>query len=450
MRRPSTGGGGGGGGPTLSSLAITPTSPTIAHGDTVQFTATGTYSDASTLNLTSAVTWSSTDTSFATITNGSGGGLASIVGVTGGTTIGATLLSKSDSVAISMAAVLFRASSPIPNVTITSSSSPGVVYSRPILVPSDVSQITMRMANTRLYTGGTTPSVSNFAMYNSNGSGLPTGPALQIQSGQTIPADGSDLILPSVNFTRGTDGMVIFVFSLPVGVDVGISQFNAWGHYNLGTVSVTPAPNTPDNVDPNPPFWTTYDYLTTRPRWIVVGDSLSVGVGTTNTPGLEQSAWYLLGKNHDFAMGIYGMPGSVLPQFADIVTYPKFWSEIIPSGANAFIECGVNDLGSRTAAQMEADLTTIVTRLRSLGINKVYACTLAPQTFYSDTQRPIYNSFLLANSLALNGVVDLDVTLRDPTNITVLNPAYDTGDGVHWDAAGHLAALSAIEAVVLV
>jgi len=71
---------------SLSSIAVTPTAASIAKGLTQQYTATGTYSDGSTQNLTSAVTWSSTNTSVATIT---AGGLATAV-ATGTTTIMAT------------------------------------------------------------------------------------------------------------------------------------------------------------------------------------------------------------------------------------------------------------------------------------------------------------------------------------------------------------------------
>ena len=67
----------------LSSIAITPTNPSIAKGATQQFTATGTFGDGSTQNLTSTATWSSSNTAVATINSA---GLASAVG-TGSTTI---------------------------------------------------------------------------------------------------------------------------------------------------------------------------------------------------------------------------------------------------------------------------------------------------------------------------------------------------------------------------
>ncbi|HWA94798.1 MAG TPA: Ig-like domain-containing protein [Terracidiphilus sp.] len=67
--------------PTLKSIAITPDSPQAAVGGTVQLTATGTYADNSTQNITSTVTWSSDNTSIATV-NSAG----IVTGVAAGTT----------------------------------------------------------------------------------------------------------------------------------------------------------------------------------------------------------------------------------------------------------------------------------------------------------------------------------------------------------------------------
>src|ERR1700722_1536487 len=94
-------------GPTLSSIAVTPASPSIAKGTTQQFTATGTFSDNSTQNLTSSVTWSSQTTGIATITTG---GLAKGVGVgtskiqaTSGAVSGSTVLNISAATLTSIA-----------------------------------------------------------------------------------------------------------------------------------------------------------------------------------------------------------------------------------------------------------------------------------------------------------------------------------------------------------
>jgi hypothetical protein len=57
--------------PILKSIAVTPVTPSASVGATVQFKATGTYSDNSAKDITSSVTWTSSSTTVATI-NASG------------------------------------------------------------------------------------------------------------------------------------------------------------------------------------------------------------------------------------------------------------------------------------------------------------------------------------------------------------------------------------------
>lgn len=69
----------------LSSIAVTPASPSISTGGTTQFKATGTFTGGTTRDVTSSVTWSSSNTKVATISSaGSTRGLAT--GVAAGTT----------------------------------------------------------------------------------------------------------------------------------------------------------------------------------------------------------------------------------------------------------------------------------------------------------------------------------------------------------------------------
>ena len=83
--------------PTLTSIAATPANPTIQTSATQQFTATGTYSNNSTQDITSQVTWASSNTAVATIntvglaTAGTGAGTTTI-SATSGTVSGNTTL----------------------------------------------------------------------------------------------------------------------------------------------------------------------------------------------------------------------------------------------------------------------------------------------------------------------------------------------------------------------
>ncbi|MDD2542391.1 MAG: DUF4082 domain-containing protein, partial [Desulfuromonadaceae bacterium] len=81
---------------TLSSIAVAPVDQTILIGATQQFTATGTYSDGSTQNVTGQTSWSSSDLNVATInsaalatarTAGSTTISAVLNGITGGTSL---------------------------------------------------------------------------------------------------------------------------------------------------------------------------------------------------------------------------------------------------------------------------------------------------------------------------------------------------------------------------
>ncbi len=75
-------------GPTLKSIAVAPSTANIAVNGTQQFTATGTFSDNSTKDVTTQSVWKSSNTEVATV--GAGTGLATGVGVGGPVMITAT------------------------------------------------------------------------------------------------------------------------------------------------------------------------------------------------------------------------------------------------------------------------------------------------------------------------------------------------------------------------
>lgn len=83
----------------LQSLAVTPSTSLIAPGNSQQFTATGTYTDSSTRNLSGSVNWTSSNTGVATITNS---GLATGI-ASGSTAIGAASGSISASANLTVA-----------------------------------------------------------------------------------------------------------------------------------------------------------------------------------------------------------------------------------------------------------------------------------------------------------------------------------------------------------
>ena len=102
----------------LVSIALIPANPSIANGTQQQFAATGTYTDTSTHDVTAAVTWNSSDTTVATISNASGSnGLATslsqgavTISATLGTIAGATGLTITPAVLVSIAVIPANAS----------------------------------------------------------------------------------------------------------------------------------------------------------------------------------------------------------------------------------------------------------------------------------------------------------------------------------------------------
>ena len=100
--------------PALKSLAITPAAPTVPKGESEGFTATGTFADNSTENLTDDVTWASANTATATISNAAGSiGVASALAI-GNSSISATFegVTSSTSLTVSPAVLTSISVSP--------------------------------------------------------------------------------------------------------------------------------------------------------------------------------------------------------------------------------------------------------------------------------------------------------------------------------------------------
>ena len=100
--------------PVLRSLVVTPGGPTVPMGESEGFTATGTFADNSTENLTTDVTWASANTATATISNAAGStGLASALAI-GTSSVSATFegVTSSTSLTVSPAVLTSISVSP--------------------------------------------------------------------------------------------------------------------------------------------------------------------------------------------------------------------------------------------------------------------------------------------------------------------------------------------------
>jgi hypothetical protein len=211
----------------LVSIAVSPSAPTIALGQTQQFTATGTYTDASTQDVTTAVTWTSS-TAAATISNASGtNGQATSAGL-GVTTITATLGTVSGATALTVT------SSVLVSIAVTPSTQS---------VPLGLSQ---QFTATGTFSDGTTEVLTSSVTWSSSGPSATVSNASGSQGRATASAPGTATIsaIAAGTTIEGSATMVTtaaVLQSMQVtpptpGVQVGLAtQLVATGTYSDGS-----------------------------------------------------------------------------------------------------------------------------------------------------------------------------------------------------------------------
>ena len=91
---------------TLVSIGVTPTNPIVTTGTSQQFTASGTYTDGTTQNLTASVSWNSSDTAIALISNAPGSQGLATAGNPGSVTIVASAGNVSGSASLTSTTII--------------------------------------------------------------------------------------------------------------------------------------------------------------------------------------------------------------------------------------------------------------------------------------------------------------------------------------------------------
>jgi uncharacterized protein YjdB len=154
--------------PALISIAVTPANPSIAPNTDEQFFATGTYSDNSTQNLTSQVTWSSSNPGIATIsTTAPTRGLATAVSA-GVTTISASLGSVTGSTQLTVT------SATVTQITVTAPSSTLTLG------------LSQQYTATGSFSDGTTQDITNVAQWHSSNSNVASITVSGLVTGRTL------------------------------------------------------------------------------------------------------------------------------------------------------------------------------------------------------------------------------------------------------------------------
>lgn len=212
---------------TLTTIAVTPVNPTIPDGSTQQFAATGTYSDMSTADLTQQVTWSSSNTAVATISNATGSkGLASAQSV-GQTTITATFGTTSGGTTLSVSPAT------VASITVTPANASIAVGTK------------QQYTATANLSDGTTQDVTQFANWASSDTGVATiSNALGSKGEATAVAAGTTTISATYNGVTGSTGLTVVNATLvsiavtPANPKLPVNfqlQFTATGTYSNGS-----------------------------------------------------------------------------------------------------------------------------------------------------------------------------------------------------------------------
>jgi len=214
---------------TLTSIAITAPSTSIAKGTTDQFTATGTFSDGSTSNITTQVSWNSSNTGTATI--GLNTGLASGVGV------GTSNITAKLGTVTSNTVVLTVTAATLTSIAITAPST------------SIAKGTTDQFTATGTFSDGSTSNITTQVSWNSSNTGaatigLNTGLASGVGVGTSnITAKLGSITSNTVVLTV-TQATPLITWNNPANLDFGSA---------LGSIQLDATANVPGTFVYNPP-----------------------------------------------------------------------------------------------------------------------------------------------------------------------------------------------------
>jgi O-glycosyl hydrolase len=211
----------GGAVPTLGSVSVTPANGVVLIGSSVQFTATGTYSDGSLQNLTSQATWGSSNTGVAGVT---AGGLAT--GVSAGTTIiSAALAGVSNSTVLTV-----KTPPTLTSIVVTPAN------------PTNLAGATRQFTATGTYSDSSTQNITSQATWTSSSTGVATinasGLATAVSGGVTTISAALAGVAGGTTLTVQTPPTLASIAMTPVNpaIVVGATQqFTAMGTYSDGS-----------------------------------------------------------------------------------------------------------------------------------------------------------------------------------------------------------------------
>ena len=202
---------------------------------------------------------------------------------------------------------------------------------------------------------------------------------------------------------------------------------------------------------------------------VALGDSITDGAGS---PVGANARW-----PNDLARRLDALDGQVLSvadagiagnrvlagaRCCGISAEARFWRDALdqPGVRDIIVLEGINDIGASaragtdvSAAQIIAGYRQLIAQAHARGV-RIFGATLLPfkgawyYTAAGEAKREAVNVWIRTSG-AFDGVIDFDAAIRDSADPLMMNPAYDSGDHLHPDAAGYQAMADVIDLQML-
>jgi lysophospholipase L1-like esterase len=279
-------------------------------------------------------------------------------------------------------------------------------------------------------------------------------PTITLAPGQEINSDGVDMPVPAVS-----DLTVSFYLPRPTNQITG-HDFSGQTRYQTSG-DVAGQANINAAADQNYAFLTNVDVQGEDPLGAVValGASITNGDGSTfnaNKRWPNDLAARLVAAGKNVGVNDQGISGnSLLQDGAGQSATNRFEHDVIDqSGVRwvVFSDDPINDLGRRPVPSAQSLIDpekALIARAHDRGI-KFLCSTLTPFEGSSgwspegETVRGQINAFIRSGASGCDGVIDQDTATHDPAQPTRYLPAFDSGDHLHPNDAGHQAIANAV------
>ena len=306
---------------SVTSIAVTPSGASLAIGATQQLTATATYSDQTTANVTATVSWMSANAAFATVNSA---GLATGVGA-GSTSVTASLSGVSGTDMLTVAA----APKTVTSIAVTPSGANVAVGA------------TQQLTATATYSDGTTANVTTTVSWTSANAAFATVNSAGLATGVGA---GSTSVTASLSGVSGS--AMLAVMAAPAKTLASIAVTAASGSIVAGATDQFIATATySDQTTAN---------VTTAVSWT----SSSAAAATVNPAGLATG---VAAGSTTIAASLSGVSGSAM--LAVTAAPAKTLASIAVTAASGSIVAGATDQFIATATysdQTTANVTTAV------------------------------------------------------------------------------------------